>query len=102
MPSPLQCPGNRICCPVCGKPTLSGLSAHEGRGFLHCERRSATGEQRYCNTHFYWHCTARLCSTLEVSKALYMRLDNEQCTHEEVLAAIGVELMPGSEWPEAA
>lgn len=87
----LTCPGTRVVCPACRHP-LPRLDVRDGHGFATCSHKARGAN---CGQHFYWSCTARLCTVIPLSAAEYEALYDGHHTPAEILAALGVETTCG-------
>jgi hypothetical protein len=89
---PTICPGNRVCCPSCGKP-LPLLDIRNGDGFATCPHKIGRFEtRRNCGQHIYFICTERLCSVFKITREQYDRFADGHHAPAEILAELGAEL----------
>lgn len=90
--TPTICPGNRICCPSCGKP-LPALDMRNGDGFAQCAHRLGAFEtRRTCGQHIYFTCTARLASVFKITRDQYARFADGHHAPDVILAELGADI----------
>lgn len=90
--TPTLCPGNRVCCPSCGKP-IPLLDIRNGDGFATCtHKRGVERARRNCGQHIYFTCTSRLCSVFAITREQFDRFAAGHYAPDVILAELGAAM----------